>query len=149
MGLTNNVIVKGAVDFLTGLLNLVNKLTGAFGDGASFILKWTAAFMAFKGLRDLFKTGGLLENSLLDLLSGTSLGNYLKKKVAESKVGEGAGIEIGESLFSGIKKAGKDLWSSFGKFGTFLSGGKLKGATAAWLGLGSAIAIVAAALAAA
>ena len=153
MGLTNNVIVKGAVDVLTGLLNLVNKLTGAFGDGVGFILKWTAAFMAFKGLRDLFKTGGLLENSLLDLLSGTSLGNYLKKKVAESKVGEGAGIEIGESLFSGIKKASEHVWGSFGSLGEqitkFFGISGLSNTALAITGIATALLAVAAAAAAA
>ena len=59
MGITNNVIVKAAVDALTTLLNVVNKLTGAFGDGAGAILKFVTAAAAIGGMRSFFSGGGL------------------------------------------------------------------------------------------
>lgn len=48
MGLANNEAIKIAVDMLTGLLNIVNDLTGALGNGISAILKLGAAFGAMK-----------------------------------------------------------------------------------------------------
>lgn len=48
MGLANNQAIKIAVDMLTGLLNIVNDLTGALGDGIGAILKLGAAFGAMK-----------------------------------------------------------------------------------------------------
>lgn len=48
MGLANNQAIKIAVDMLTGLLNIVNDLTGALGDGIGVILKLGAAFGAMK-----------------------------------------------------------------------------------------------------
>jgi hypothetical protein len=59
MGLTNNSVIKLAVDVLTFLLNTINKLTEAFGTNVGSVLKWVAAFNAFKGLRKLFVDGGL------------------------------------------------------------------------------------------
>lgn len=117
MGLTNNVIVKTAVDFLTMLLNIVNKLTGAFGDTAGSILKFVTAAMAFKGLGNLFKSGGLFETGLLKIFNGTSLGNWMKKGLENAAKEGGATVNIGESLFGGIKKAGESLLSSFVKIG--------------------------------
>jgi hypothetical protein len=51
MGLANNSIIKGVVDLLTGLLNVVNNLTEVFGTGVGSILKWVAAFSAFAGVK--------------------------------------------------------------------------------------------------
>ena len=48
MGLANNQAIKIAVDMLTCLLNIVNDLTGALGDGIGAILKLGAAFGAMK-----------------------------------------------------------------------------------------------------
>ena len=48
MGLANNQAIKIAVDILTSLLNIVNDLTGALGDGIGAILKLGAAFGAMK-----------------------------------------------------------------------------------------------------
>lgn len=79
MGLTNNVIVKGFVDLLTNLLNTINSLTSAFGDGAGSILKWVAAISTFKGIKGLFKGNGILENILYAATSGTGIGQALTK----------------------------------------------------------------------
>lgn len=52
MGLANNVVIKGVVDILTGILTVINKITGAFGDGAGAVLKFMTAM-------SLIKAGGV------------------------------------------------------------------------------------------
>lgn len=52
MGLANNVVIKGVVDALTGILTIINKITGAFGNGAGAILKFMTAM-------SLIKAGGV------------------------------------------------------------------------------------------
>lgn len=52
MGLANNVVIKGVVDILTGILTIINKITGAFGDGAGAVLKFMTAM-------SLIKAGGV------------------------------------------------------------------------------------------
>lgn len=52
MGLANNVIIKGTVDALTGILTIINKITGAFGNGAGAVLKFMTAM-------SLIKAGGV------------------------------------------------------------------------------------------
>lgn len=52
MGLANNVIIKGAVDALTGILTIINKITGAFGNGVGAVLKFMTAM-------SLIKAGGV------------------------------------------------------------------------------------------
>lgn len=52
MGLANNVVIKGAVDALTGILTVINKITGAFGNGAGAVLKFMTAM-------SLIKAGGV------------------------------------------------------------------------------------------
>jgi len=68
MGLTNNAMVKTVVDALTALLNLVNKITSAFGEGVGSVLKWAAALSSIAGLRSLFSDGGLGTRAIGHLL---------------------------------------------------------------------------------
>ena len=49
MGITNSSVIKGAVDLLTGILNVINKITGAFGDGVGGVLKFGVALATLKG----------------------------------------------------------------------------------------------------
>ena len=79
MGLANNAIIKTAVDLLTGLLNIVNSLTEAFGTGVGSILKWVAVITAFAGVKQLFASGGLVEKGLTTLVGNTIIGNALQK----------------------------------------------------------------------
>jgi len=39
MGIANNEVIKVGVDILTGLLDTINKVTGALGDGPGLIAK--------------------------------------------------------------------------------------------------------------
>jgi len=68
MGLTNNVVVKGAVDLLTDLLNFVNKLTSGFDATTNSALKFTAALAGFAGLKFLTKSKGPFDTLLGTLL---------------------------------------------------------------------------------
>lgn len=52
MGLANNAIIKAVVDTLTTILTIINKITGAFGDGAGAVLKFMTAM-------SLIKAGGV------------------------------------------------------------------------------------------
>lgn len=49
MGITNSSVIKGAVDLLTDILNIINKITGAFGDGVGGVLKFGVALATLKG----------------------------------------------------------------------------------------------------
>jgi hypothetical protein len=71
MGLANSAVVKGFVDFLTNLLNLVNNLTNAFGSGVGSALKWGTVIATIMGGRALFKTGGLMDTLLSGMLGNT------------------------------------------------------------------------------
>lgn len=52
MGLANNAVIKAVVDTLTTILTIINKITGAFGDGAGAVLKFMTAM-------SLIKAGGV------------------------------------------------------------------------------------------
>lgn len=62
MGLANNVVIKGVVDALTGILTVINKITGAFGDGAGAILKFMTAM-------SLIKAGGVAFGSSMSWIT--------------------------------------------------------------------------------
>lgn len=52
MGLANNAVIKAIVDTLTTILTVINKITGAFGNGAGAVLKFMTAM-------SLIKAGGV------------------------------------------------------------------------------------------
>ena len=80
MGLANNAVLKGVVDALTTLLQIINKLTSAFGNGVGSVLKWTAAISALSGVRKLFVGGGFVDKALGTVLNGTIFGKGLFEK---------------------------------------------------------------------
>jgi hypothetical protein len=138
MGLTNSTIVKGFVDGLTLLLNVVNKLTNGFGEGTSSILKWIAAIASFSAIKGLFNGGGLIDRGLMSLLAGTGIGNAAvnsgllsglvfggKGKIAQGLTGQaatnaaeaaaGATATRTPLIFGSgslLSKAGKGIWGS-------------------------------------
>ena len=97
MGLTNSVIVKTAVDLLTDLLNVINKITSAFGDGVGSILKWGAAIGGLSGLKGIFRNGGVLDK----VLGGIGL----------TRIGAQGGNPLAQSSL--IAKAGKKFTGLF------------------------------------
>lgn len=80
MGLANNAVLKRGVDALTTLLQIINKLTSAFGNGVGSVLKWTAAIIALSGVRKLFVGGGFVDKALGTVLNGTIFGKGLFEK---------------------------------------------------------------------
>ena len=98
MGLANNAIIKGAVDLLTLLLNTVNNLTGAFGNGIGTILKWVAAVSGFVGLRSAFGATGIATKAVGGLVGSTPIGNAIKfalGAVTKDKEGNFVPVENG------------------------------------------------------
>ena len=57
MGLANSTVIKTGVDMLTTLLELVNNITGAFGDGVGGVLKFGAAIGGIKLGKNLVESG--------------------------------------------------------------------------------------------
>ena len=116
MGLTNSTVVKAGVDALTTLLNIVNKLTSAFGEGAGSVMKWALAIAALRGVGSFVSAGGGLERLIGTMTGGRGL---------VGGVGRGLGGGLG-ALWGGAKNLG-----AFMGFGT--SGSLMGGATGASL----------------
>lgn len=57
-GLANNQVLKFGIDLITALLNGVNGLTGALGDGAGAVAKFFVAFGALKAGKAIFSRFG-------------------------------------------------------------------------------------------
>ena len=93
MGLTNNTLVKGMVDALTNIINLVNKLTSAFGDGLGTIMKWTVAIGGLTTLRNLFSDKGLGTKLIGSLLKNTPIGKILGVESSDEKTANLSMIE--------------------------------------------------------
>ena len=66
MGIANNNFVKGAVDGLTGFLNITNKVIDKLSLGSGVIKSFLSIFAAFTGL----KATGKIANSLIGGLGG-------------------------------------------------------------------------------
>ena len=178
MGLANNAVIKTAVDLLTGLLNIVNNLTEAFGTGVGSILKWVAVISAFAGVKQLFASGGLIEKGLTTLVGNTVIGNALQKAgitgqapivnpyqgppTADGKgpaptiignlgnlasAGWGAAQKLGNRVAT--TKLGYKLGMSTSSIGGGVGESALTATSAGLVGLGTAIAGVTAAIAAA
>lgn len=95
MGIVNNEAIKGGVDLLTGLLNIVNKVSDAMGDGlASSITKVGIGLAALK-------TGGNVVDRLLE--------NYTQFRTGELKNRDGSTKKISK------KRAGSAAIGSVGK----------------------------------
>ena len=128
MGITNSKIVKGFVDLLTNLLNIVNKLTNGFGDVTSSILKMSVAIATIKGGKALFNSAGF--DSFLSVFTGKS---------ANGEKAKGFG-----QLFAGV---GKGIWGGAKNIGNHILGaGGSSGILAGLTGIATALGAVAAAV---
>ena len=136
MGVTNNEVIKLAVDALTGLLNIINNLTEAFGEGAGSVLKMATALMGLSAARKAFATGGIMDTLLGGLTSGGFLGRTLG--TAGGYVGQHAATATAAGGGLGTAITGSLLGKGLGAIGTGISGGALAagslGAVAAGLG---------------
>lgn len=54
MGLANSTLIKTGIDLLTLLLDTINNITGAFGDGVGGFLKWATLFLALSKGKKIF-----------------------------------------------------------------------------------------------
>ena len=79
MGLANNAVLKAAVDVLTQILQLINKITSAFGSGVGSVLKWGVAIGGLFGAKALFSSGGPVEGIIRAVTKGTVLGGVVEK----------------------------------------------------------------------
>lgn len=162
MGLTNNVMVKTFVDALTDLLNLVNKITSAFGDGVGSVLKWVAALSTLGGLRRLFTDGGLATQLIGSLMGNNPIANKMRAGMGLGKIDQttqqytpfsrdeiranrGPTI-IGnfKNIGAGIKNFGGKAWNSAGALGSIFG---LEGTAAGLAGIATAITAIGAAIA--
>ena len=114
MGLTNNVMVKGCVDILTNLLNVVNKLTSAFGSGVGSILKWVAALSGLAGLRQAFSAGGIGTKVIGGIMGNSPVANTVRQAFGLGKVDKETGVY---SAFTNEKKQPIGIFGGGGIFG--------------------------------
>lgn len=161
MGLANNAVLKGAVDALTGLLQLINKITGAFGDGLGSAMKWITLISGLVGLRRAFRGGGFVDKVAGTILEGTQLGKVIFKKgilsgtlfggktVLGSQAAEaqekGTSLRgapglignLGRGTWNLSKNIGNYIWGAGGSTGiaAFGQGAKLTGAAGLSAGL--------------
>lgn len=113
MGLANSDIIKGVVDVLTFLLNLLNKVTDFFGKGTSSVLKLVAAFAAFAGLaKTLPKLVGKISEVFVTALGkgGEKSGNSFADRTIASiqqRLADffGVGEQIGKAVNDGMESA--------------------------------------------
>ena len=99
MGLANNAVLKGAVDALTKLLQIVNKLTGALGSGAGSFLKWAVAIKTFGALKRSFGNGGFIDKAVTTVLKGSRIGQAIIKG------GLTSGIDFNGDIVAGSAEA--------------------------------------------
>lgn len=87
MGIAQNGLIKGAVDVLTGLLTIINKLTGVFGPTTGAVLKMGLAFVTLRAganlLPKLFKT---IATTIVD--TGQSAGEGFGQRIVTALTGK-------------------------------------------------------------
>lgn len=123
MGITNSGVVKGVVDALTLVLNIINKITGALGDGAGSVLKFGTAMAALGGARSFFAGGGLGARAIGGLISNGLIGNKIRASLG---LGEFVTDESGNQSYQRYSrdqiKGNQNTF--FGAGGTLSSWGK-------------------------
>lgn len=132
MGLANNKFVKGAIDFLTGLLNTINNIIDGISGGnglAKSVLSLGFAFSAFKLGKNFLGQSGISAKLRMALGKGTEKDTQAAGETVAQNLGTGIGKGIknikekslGNTLLEkiGITKvvkdfSKKDLTKSFG-----------------------------------
>lgn len=108
LGLTNNDVIKGAVDLLTDLITAINKLISSISGKNSGVKMITTFFTAFTG----FKIGQ-------KMFGGTSLGKFFE---GLTKTGEGASAKgaaaIAKTFYSNLSTKIADYKGKGGLLGT-------------------------------
>lgn len=111
MGIAQNSLIKGAVDVLTGLLTIINKLTGIFGSTTGAVLKMGLAFVALRAganfLPKLFKT---IATTIVD--TGKSAGEGFGQRIVTALTGKTPevymrGYAMGQAAREGFEAGAK------------------------------------------
>ena len=100
MGLANSKVIKGAVDALTWILNLVNDITGAFGDGVGAIAKFATALGLLNVGKVIFDK---LLTSITRVVQAAKGAEQATETLTSASSGSGTSF-IGKGIFTGIKK---------------------------------------------
>ena len=101
LGIANSDVIKGAIDFLSGLLDVVNKMTNAPGILGG-VLKSLMAFGVFKGGKALIGKGGL----------GERLFDASQIAKSATREGQSASEAFREAFEKSSKKNGKNMLQS-------------------------------------
>ena len=100
MGLANSKVIKDAVDALTWIFNLINDITGAFGDGAGAIAKFATVLGLLNVGKVIFDK---LLTSITKVVQAAKGAEQATETLTAASSGSGTSF-IGKGIFTGIKK---------------------------------------------
>lgn len=104
MGLSNNEVIKTAVDVLTGLLQTINKIISSLSGGNGLIKSVLSIGTAIGGL----KLGKSIISSLIGNMVDTKDGGIFSKAFGTNTSQKKAGLQAGKSFLSGLSDAIKN-----------------------------------------
>lgn len=104
MGLSNNEVIKTAVDVLTSLLQTINKIISSLSGGNGLIKSVLSIGTAIGGL----KLGKSIISSLIGNMIDTKDGGIFSKAFGTTTSQKKAGLQAGKSFLSGLSDAIKN-----------------------------------------
>lgn len=104
MGLSNNEVIKTAVDVLTSLLQTINKIINSLSGGNGLIKSVLSIGTAIGGL----KLGKSIISSLIGNMVDTKDGGIFSKAFGTTTSQKKAGLQAGKSFLSGLSDAIKN-----------------------------------------
>ena len=104
MGLSNNEVIKTAVDVLTSLLQTINKIISSLSGGNGLIKSVLSIGTAIGGL----KLGKSIISSLIGNMVDTNDGGIFSKAFGTTTSQKKAGLQAGKSFLSGLSDAIKN-----------------------------------------
>lgn len=104
MGLSNNEVIKTAVDVLTSLLQTINKIISSLSGGNGLIKSVLSIGTAIGGL----KLGKSIISSLIGNMVNTKDGGIFSKAFGTTTSQKKAGLQAGKSFLSGLSDAIKN-----------------------------------------
>lgn len=104
MGLSNNEVIKTAVDVLTSLLQTINKIISSLSGGNGLIKSVLSIGTAIGGL----KLGKSIISSLIGNMVDTKDGGIFSKAFGTTTSQKKAGLQAGKSFLSGLPDAIKN-----------------------------------------
>lgn len=104
MGLSNNEVIKTAVDILTDLLQTINKIISSLSGGNGLIKSVLSIGTAIGGL----KLGKSIISSIIGNMVDTKDGGIFSKAFGTTASQKKAGLQTGKNFFSGLSDAIKN-----------------------------------------